>query len=259
MVRVTYESRSVHFPSGDEISVGEFINFFGVERGGMHLKARRGNAFQNIWPDQNGMFRVPQDLDTAILIALKKEGVEEHDLDVVRRTPAFLVNSINANRCTRAENDVTNSGDQQMGSSYNRTAARRGNATVSRFFQTSSGITPTGTSRTFSNISRSFGTRPAPSVWNAKGMTAGARNKRRKTMETKSFRLTFFDIEANLMQDMWDIPIDLTRLAELYGMFSVFDITRELENQLGEGDPDAKVVVTDMKGNPVKDMVTTRG
>lgn len=78
-------------------------------------------------------------------------------------------------------------------------------------------------------------------------------------METKSFRLTFFDIEANFMQDMWGIPIDLTRLAELYGMFSAFDITQELENQLGEADPDAKVVVTDIKGNPVKDMVTTRG
>ena len=61
------------------------------------------------------------------------------------------------------------------------------------------------------------------------------------------------------MQDLWDIPIDLSRLQQLHGLYSVFDITRAVEQQLGETDSDAKVVVTDIKGNPIKDMVTTRG
>ena len=78
-------------------------------------------------------------------------------------------------------------------------------------------------------------------------------------MGNKLFRLTFFDTDCNSMQDMWNIPIDLSRLSQLHDAYSVFDITRALQSQLGEANPDAKIIVTDIKGNPINDMVTTRG
>ena len=38
-----------------------------------------------------------------------------------------------------------------------------------------------------------------------------------------------------------------------------YQVTNALQEQLGEDDPDAKLLVTTTTGNPIKDMVTTRG
>ena len=88
-----------------------------------------------------------------------------------------------------------------------------------------------------------------PAVWGGKG-------RKRKAVETKSFRLTFVDGDGNF-QDMWEIPIDLTQLQEIHGLNTVVHIVAEIERQLSE--EDAKLVITDIKGNPIRDMPTTRG
>ena len=51
----------------------------------------------------------------------------------------------------------------------------------------------------------------------------------------------------------------LCRLSQLHGLYTVFDVTNAHQQQLGEDDPDAKLLVTTTTGNPIKDMVTTRG
>ena len=53
--------------------------------------------------------------------------------------------------------------------------------------------------------------------------------------------------------------ISLELVAQLHGLCTVFHIANALQAQLGEDDPDPKLLVTDIKGNPIKDMVTTRG
>ena len=91
MVKIVFEGRAVHLPGGD-VSVSELMNIFQVERPGIHLKLKRGSnaAFENIWPDDNGILKCPQSVETAILIALKEvdQGAEEQ-LDVVQNTPKF--------------------------------------------------------------------------------------------------------------------------------------------------------------------------
>lgn len=245
MVKISFEGRSVHLPC-TEMTTGELINFFQVERPGMHLKIKRGSAYQNIWPNENGIFKVPHDVDSAILIAVKEIRNTEEELEMVQNTPTYSAFSSTPGSAVNRYNPPTGA--------FITGHARRGNATATmhRCLET-----PLSSTSTFSNISKSFGSRPAPSVWNLNLKGSGKRKK--LSTETKSFRLTFYDTEGNTMQDLWDIPIDLSRLQQLHGLYSVFDITRAVEQQLGETDSDAKVVVTDIKGNPIKDMVTTRG
>ena len=75
-------------------------------------------------------------------------------------------------------------------------------------------------------------------------------------MDTKSFRLTFVDGDGNF-EDMWEIPIDLFEPQESHGLYTVVHVVAEIERQLGE--EDTKLVVTDIKGNPIRDMPATRG
>ena len=242
MVKIVFEGRAVHLPGGD-VSVSELMNIFRVERSGIHLKLKRGSnaTFENIWPDDKGILKCPQSVETAILIALKEvdQGAEEQ-LDVVQNTPTFSAYTSGTGLIERY--------NQQNSSTFG-PRARRGNATATmhRYLQGNHQANPVSASSTFNNISRSFGARPAPSIWNASSAKGFSGNKRRKvTMENKSFRLTLFDTDCNSMQDMWDIPIDLSRLSQLHGAYSVFDITRALQSQLGEANPDAKVIVTDI-------------
>ena len=85
---------------------------------------------------------------------------------------------------------------------------------------------------------------------------------RKGTIENRSFKLTFYDPEDSAMQytaQCGMCPWILCRLSQLHGLYTVFDVTNALQEQLGEDDPDAKLLVTTTTGNPIKDMVTTRG
>ena len=83
---------------------------------------------------------------------------------------------------------------------------------------------------------------------------------RKSTIENRSFRLTFYDQEYSAMQYTAQCGM-LCRLSQLHGLYTMFDVTNALQEQLGEDDPDAncKLLVTTTTGNPIKDMVTTRG
>ena len=67
---------------------------------------------------------------------------------------------------------------------------------------------------------------------------------------------TFVDGDG-IFEDMWEIPIDLSQLQEMHGQYTVLHVVAEIERQLSE--EDAKLVVTDIKGNPIRDMPSTRG
>ena len=88
MVKISFEGRSVHLPC-TEMTTGELINFFQVERPGMHLRIKRGSAYQNIWPNENGIFKIPHDVDSAILIAVKEIRNTEEELEMVQNTPTY--------------------------------------------------------------------------------------------------------------------------------------------------------------------------
>ena len=58
--------------SSGDISARELINLFRVERPRMHLKINQANnSFQNIRPNENGMFKYPRDVEVAILVVCK--------------------------------------------------------------------------------------------------------------------------------------------------------------------------------------------
>ena len=94
-----------------------------------------------------------------------------------------------------------------------------------------------------------MGSRPVPTVWGAKG-------KKHKSTESKSFRLTFVDGDG-YFEDMWEIPIDLGQLEDMHGQYTVLHVVGEIERQLNE--KDTRLVVTDIKGKPIRDMASTRG
>ncbi|KXJ14534.1 hypothetical protein AC249_AIPGENE26764 [Exaiptasia diaphana] len=118
---------------------------------------------------------------------------------------------------------------------FNQFFGRRGNSSAVNFASTS-GVQ---------------GPRPAPNVW-----SNTARGKKRKFQEIKSFRLTYANVEAGVqLQDMWEIPIDLASLHARNNCYTVFDVISELERQMDEG---TKLIITDIKGNPIRDMTITR-
>ena len=56
-------------------------------------------------------------------------------------------------------------------------------------------------------------------------------------------------------EDMWEIPIDLGQLQDMHGQYTVLHVVGEIETQLNE----ENTIVTDIKGKPIGDMVSTRG
>ena len=77
-----------------------------------------------------------------------------------------------------------------------------------------------------------FGFRPVPS------MLCGKTAKKRKSTETKSFRLTYVS-DDNSFEDIWEIPIDLTKLQDTYGTHTLLNVVSEVENKLK--------IITDIK------------
>ena len=98
-----------------------------------------------------------------------------------------------------------------------------------------------------------LGSRPVPSTYS---MGQGKGAKKRKSIDTKSFRLTYVNDDGGF-EDMWDILIDLSQLQHNFGLYTVQQVVAEVENQLVE--ENARLVITDIKGNPIRDMAATRG
>lgn len=228
---ISFEGRRVGLVKED-LSLTELRNFFDIDEAGAHLKVKMGSCFQNVWPDIDGRFSLPADCLSAILVAMRREEVST--------APTFG---------TRDSGSSTASASTQLRLPF----ARRGNSAAMSALFTGGGA---NNSSSFQVMARGrsklpgLGSRPVPSMFGGKG-------KKRKSAETKSFRLTYVNVSDNQLEDMWEIPIDLNHLQEMYGMYTLFNVVMEVENQLCE--PDAKLVITDIKGNPVRDMSTTRG
>ena len=230
MITVSFEGKRVGL-FREDVTVMELERIFPADPSGAHLKVKSGAGYQNIWPDSLGKFNIPSDCMSAILVAMHRQEEQES---------TFVPSSNNPG-----------------GFSAGIRGARRGN-TAAAFFSPPCFSEPSSSLSSFQVMSRGrsksfpsggIGSRPVPAVWGGKG-------RKRKAVETKSFRLTFVDGDGNF-EDMWEIPIDLTQLQEIHGLYTVVHVVAEIERQLSE--EDAKLVITDIKGNPIRDMPTTRG
>ena len=227
MITVSFEGKRTGLMKED-LTLRELEMVFPLDPPGAHLKVKTSAGYQNIWPDSSGKFNVPLDCGSAILVAMHREDEQERN---------FMPSS--------------------DGLPVGIRGARRGNSAAAFFSPpclnehssslSSFQVMSRGRSKSFSG-SR-LGSRPAPALWGGKG-------KKRKAIDTKSFRLTFVDGDGNF-EDMWEIPIDLSELQESHGLYTVVHVVAEIERQLGE--EDTKLVVTDIKGNPIRDMPATRG
>lgn len=230
MVNVSFEGRRVSLLKYD-VTIFALEKFFGIEKAGAHLKAKKEGSsscpYENIYPRSNGSFCIPNGCCSLILVAMKNEDAEGFS------------SSVHTNRTLASELLCF---------------GRRGNSAIP---STSSAISSLEVmSRARAPLvgavgDGKVGPRPVPSFWGAKG------KKRKSVPETKAFRLTYINAkEAGQMEDMWEIPIDLTSLQDDHGPYTVYHVAEQVEHQLGE---EAKLVITDIKGNPIRDMSTTRG
>ena len=229
MITVSFEGKRVGL-SREDLTISEIERIYQIDSPGAHLKVKSGAGFENIWPDRVGKFTVPPICSSAIVVAMHRQENEQE------------------NTCMPNYSGGTGS----MGN-------RRGNSAATFFSPAffNERFEPSTSASSFHVMSRGrskffpqsgLGSRPAPAVWGGKG-------KKRKSVESKSFRLTFVDGDG-IFKDMWEIPIDLSQLQEMHGQYTVLHVVAEIERQLSE---DAKLVVTDIKGNPIRDMPSTRG
>ena len=230
MITVSFEGKRVGL-SREDLTISEIERIYQIDSPGAHLKVKSGAGFENIWPDRAGKFTVPPNCFSAIVVAMHRQENEQE------------------NTCMPNYSGGTGS----MGN-------RRGNSAATFFSPAffNERFEPSTPASSFHVMSRGrskffpqsgMGSRPAPAVWGGKG-------KKRKSVESKSFRLTFVDGDG-IFEDMWEIPIDLSQLQEMHGQYTVLHVVAEIERQLSE--EDAKLVVTDIKGNPIRDMPSTRG
>ena len=234
MITVSFEGKRVGL-SREDLNISELERIYQLDSPGAHLKIKSGAGFQNIWPDRAGKFVVPPNCFSAIVVAMPQRQENEQE-----------------NACIPDYTGGIGRGGNQRGNSA-ATFFRPGS--FNERFEPSGSVSSLhvmsrGRSRFFpqSGIA-GMGSRPVPAVWGAKG-------KKRKSTESKSFRLTFVDGDGNF-EDMWEIPIDLGQLQDMHGQYTVLHVVGEIERQLNE--EDTRLVVTDIKGKPIRDMASTRG
>jgi len=54
---------------------------------------------------------------------------------------------------------------------------------------------------------------------------------------------------------IYEVPVDLTKLQGIYGEVNIRNIQEEIQNQIGG----EHYILTNKKGNPIRDMPNTRG
>ena len=170
MVKIVFEGQAVHLPGG-EVSVSELMNIFQVKRPGIHLKLKRGSsaALENIWPDDNGILKCSQSVESVILIALIEvdQGTEEtKHTDIVGISP--VVPGLWSDTASTMHLSSAFSPSVQRGTTTE---------TMHRYLQGNHQVCPASASSTFNNISRSFGAQPVPLIWNASSTIGFSGNK----------------------------------------------------------------------------------
>ena len=234
LITVSFEGKRIGLMKED-LTLTELEMIFPVDPPGAHLKVKTSAGHQNIWPDRSGKFNVPPGCGSAILVAMHRQDEQESTFMPSSENPGGLSVGI---RGARRGNSAT--------AFFSPPCFNEHSSSVSSFQ-----VMSRGRSKSFSSsrLQGGIGSRPAPALWGGKG-------KKRKAVETKSFRLTFVDGDGNF-EDIWEISIDLSQLQESHGLYTVLHVVAEIERQLGE--EDTKLVITDIKGNPIRDMPGTRG
>ena len=176
MITVSFEGKRVGL-SREDLNISELERIYQLDSPGAHLKIKSGAGFQNIWPDRAGKFVVPPNCFSAIVVAMPQRQENEQE-----------------NACIPDYTGGIGRGGNQRGNSA-ATFFRPGS--FNERFEPSGSVSSLhvmsrGRSRFFpqSGIA-GMGSRPVPAVWGAKG-------KKRKSTESKSFRLTFVDGDAIL-------------------------------------------------------------
>ena len=193
---------------------------FNVKEEGMHLKAFSCGSWKNLYPSLSGVFAVPEDCNEVILIAMD--------------------NSVTYNSHLTATETTSSSGKNIFSKS-----ARRGNA---------AGITQGHEG----HVSSFFGKRSVPSF--KKAASSIPIPCRRKKTEPCFKMVAVSDINLETETDsapytIYEVPIDLEKLGEKHGKFSIHHIQPEVAFQIGG----TEYVLTNKKGNPIRDMPNTRG
>ena len=171
------------------LTISELERIYQIDSPGAHPEVKSGAGFENIWPDRGGKFTVPPNCFSTIVMAMHRQENQQE------------------NTCMPDYSGGTGS----MGN-------RRGNSGATFFSPAffNKRFEPSTSTSSFHVMSRGrskffpqsgMGSRPVPAVWGVKG-------KKRKSVESKSFRLTFFDGDG-IFEDMWEIPIDLSQIQEL--------------------------------------------
>lgn len=67
LLKITYKGSTVTLPPN--IDIADLSMMFNVKPAGMHLKAKIENSWKNIWPDDTGVFDIPNGVSDMLLIA----------------------------------------------------------------------------------------------------------------------------------------------------------------------------------------------
>jgi len=81
--------------------------------------------------------------------------------------------------------------------------------------------------------------------------------KKKKTQDNIFKTITISDVAVsdNIPMTIYEVPVDLTKLQGIYGEVNIRNIQEEIQNQIGG----EHYILTNKKGNPIRDMPNTRG
>ena len=190
----------------EDINVSELASIVCVTPAGAHLKVRN----KNYWPDFDGQFSLPYDCVSAVLVAMAREDhQEEHSVGT--STPSTTPNV----HFGRRANSAIKSFFGGCSSSYG------GVSTASSSFH----VMARGHKSALASRGHGLGSRPVSSTFS---MGQGKGAMKRKSIDTKSFRLTY--VNDGGFEDIWDIPIELSQLQHNFGLYTVQHVVAGVEH-----------------------------
>ena len=93
-----------------------------------------------------------------------------------------------------------------------------------------------------------YGARTVPSFKRHSSSLHGSRKKTKNELPNYKF-LSLFTLKQQDLEDIYDVPADLSKLQKKTMNFTVFNIQEELAFQLGQ--PDEAFIKTNKKGHPI--------
>jgi len=198
------------------LDIKDLTLIFNVKEAGLHLKVNDGVTWINVWRQSNG--------------CISEESLPPHC------TEALLIAMENDNP-TQTSTIVTNSNnfDSTITTTSNSYYyGRRGN---------SANNGPRALQNTYKRKFEVSKSTPIPL------------RKRSSLNYMKNITVTHIT-ENSTMETIFDVPVNITELAQKYPSFTVDDIQEEVKSQVGGS---IYFIITDKKGNPIRNMKNTRG